>query len=81
MTEDQLNPLRRECVRTDWKRSDDHDWQGQRSDGTPIGPYNDQATVDDVIRRERREAETPSGPDFTRSMDDRADQVHAEDAA
>ena len=30
-------------------RSDDHDWQGQRSDGTMIGPYNDQAPVERVV--------------------------------
>lgn len=62
MTPEKLNPLAHQpMARTDWPRSDDHDWQGVRSDGTPIGPMNDQASIDDYMAREARKKEILEG--------------------
>lgn len=62
MTPEKLNPLAHQPpARTDWPRSDGHDWEGVRPDGTPIGPMNDQASIDDYIAREKRKAEILDG--------------------
>lgn len=54
---DKKNPLRTERPRTDWPRSDAHPWQGTRPDGTPIGPYNEQESIDDYMKHHNREKE------------------------